>query len=285
MEKKILSCINFPFITSLVYSFKDNANLYMVLPFVAGGEMFAQLHRVSRFSEALTKFYVAQIVLGVEYLHSLDIIHRDLKPENTLINADGYIKISDFGFAKHVPGKTYTLCGMYKTIQISKKFFLSVKFKCIEIGTPEYFAPEMIKGKAYGKSVDWWAVGVLTYEISTKEPPFQHSDQLKLYEKILNARLKLPPYLSDDVKDFMHCLINTDCTKRYGTLKNGVHDIKTHKWFAGTDWMKIYEKKAKVPSGIPKLQGPNDTSRFDKCKNFEIATSDENLYEFEFKSF
>lgn len=111
MEKKILSTINFPFITSLVYSFKDNANLYMVLPFVAGGEMFAQLHRVSRFSEALTKFYVAQIVLGVEYLHSLDIIHRDLKPENTLINQDGYIKISDFGFAKHVPGKTYTLCG------------------------------------------------------------------------------------------------------------------------------------------------------------------------------
>lgn len=111
MEKKILSTINFPFITALVYSFKDNANLYMVLPFVAGGEMFAQLHRVSRFSEALTKFYVAQIVLGVEYLHSLDIIHRDLKPENTLINQDGYIKISDFGFAKHVPGKTYTLCG------------------------------------------------------------------------------------------------------------------------------------------------------------------------------
>ena len=101
-EKKILNSINFPFITSLVYSFKDEANLYMVLPFVAGGEMFVHLHRVNRFSETLTKFYCAQVVLAIEYLHNLDIIHRDLKPENTLISPDGYIKISDFGFAKHV---------------------------------------------------------------------------------------------------------------------------------------------------------------------------------------
>ena len=94
----------------------------MVLPFVAGGEMFAQLHRVSRFSETLAKFYVAQIVLGVEYLHSLDIIHRDLKPENTLISSDGFIKISDFGFAKHVPGRTYTLCGMILLKKFSNIF-------------------------------------------------------------------------------------------------------------------------------------------------------------------
>lgn len=118
-EKKIISCVNFPFIASYVASFKDNSNLYIVLEFVPGGEMFKHLVRTNRFSENLSKFYCAQVVLAIEYLHSLDIIHRDLKPENTLIGQDGYIKISDFGFAKHVKTRTYTLCG-----------------------TPEYLAPE-----------------------------------------------------------------------------------------------------------------------------------------------
>lgn len=118
-EKKIISCVNFPFIASYVASFKDNSNLYIVLEFVPGGEMFKHLVRTNRFSESLSKFYCAQVVLAIEYLHSLDIIHRDLKPENTLIGQDGYIKISDFGFAKYVKTRTYTLCG-----------------------TPEYLAPE-----------------------------------------------------------------------------------------------------------------------------------------------
>ena len=118
-EKKIISCVNFPFIASFVASFKDNSNLYILLEFVPGGEMFKHLVRTNRFSENLSKFYCSQVVLAIEYLHSLDIIHRDLKPENTLIGQDGYIKISDFGFAKYVKTRTYTLCG-----------------------TPEYLAPE-----------------------------------------------------------------------------------------------------------------------------------------------
>ena len=160
-------------------------------------------------------------------------------------------------------------------------------FPLFLLGTPEYFAPEMIKGKAYGKAVDWWSVGVLTFELAVKEPPFQHSDQLKLYEKILNARLKLPNHLSEEIKDFMHSLIQPDLTKRFGNLKNGVNDIKLHKWLVNIDWMRIYEKKAKVPNAnaIPKLNGPNDTSRFDRCINFQIASSTMNEYENEFKYF
>ena len=143
----------------------------------------------------------------------------------------------------------------------------------------------MIKGKAYGKAVDWWAVGVLTYELATKEPPFQHSDQLKLYEKILNAKMKLPGFLSEEIKDFMQSLVQTDVTKRFGNLKGGVSDIKTHKWFVGIDWMKIYEKKIKVPNGLPKLTGPSDASRFDKCINFEIPSTNINEFDYEFKTF
>lgn len=118
-EKKIISCVNFPFIASFVTSFKDNSNLFIVLEFVSGGEMFKHLVRTNRFSENLSRFYCAQVILAIEYLHTLDIIHRDLKPENTLISHDGYIKITDFGFAKYVKTRTYTLCG-----------------------TPEYLAPE-----------------------------------------------------------------------------------------------------------------------------------------------
>lgn len=136
-EKKILNAIHFPFITQLLCAFKDNANLYMVIEYVNGGEMFTHLVRDNKgFSETRARFYTAQVVLAIEYLHSLDILHRDLKPENTLISNDGYIKISDFGFAKQVKTRTYTLCG-----------------------TPEYLAPEIIQSKGYGKSVDWWALG------------------------------------------------------------------------------------------------------------------------------
>lgn len=118
-EKKIISSVNSPFIASFIASFKDYSNLYIVLEFVNGGEMFKHLVRTNRFTENVSKFYCAQVVLAIEYLHSLDIIHRDLKPENTLISHDGYIKITDFGFAKYVKTRTYTLCG-----------------------TPEYLAPE-----------------------------------------------------------------------------------------------------------------------------------------------
>ncbi|KAF6019447.1 PRKACB [Bugula neritina] len=110
-EKRILQAIKFPFLVALTYHFKDNSNLYMVLEFVAGGEMFSHLRRIGRFSESHSRFYGSQIVLAFEYLHYLDIIYRDLKPENILIDTTGYLKVTDFGFAKRVKGRTWTLCG------------------------------------------------------------------------------------------------------------------------------------------------------------------------------
>ena len=146
-ERFILARIRHPFIVDLYATFQDHLNIYMLLSYVPGGELFSHLRRAQRFSADVTRFYLAIIVLALRYLHSFNIIYRDLKPENLLLDTRGYLKIADFGFAKVVDDRTWTLCG-----------------------TPEYLAPEIIQSDGHGKAVDWWACGILCYEMLVGYP-------------------------------------------------------------------------------------------------------------------
>ncbi|KAJ1565499.1 camp-dependent protein kinase catalytic subunit [Cladochytrium tenue] len=238
-EKSILEKLDFPFLVSMLGTFQDSANIYFVLEYVQGGELFSYLRRCGRFPNNVARFYAAEVVLAFEYLHNRDIIYRDLKPENLLIDAAGHIKITDFGFAKHVPDVTWTLCG-----------------------TPDYLAPEIIQSKGYGRAVDWWALGILIYEMLAGHPPFYDEDHFKLYEKILACRPKFPPHFDPMAKDLVKRLLTADLSKRYGNLRGGSGDIKRHKWFAGVDWEALVALQVRAPY-VPPSKGDGDTSNFD----------------------
>jgi tRNA A-37 threonylcarbamoyl transferase component Bud32 len=239
-EKRILSELHHPLFIQLLGTFQTRTHLFIVTNYAAGGELFAELKKKTRFENSVARFYAAEVTIALEYLHSKDIIYRDLKPENIMLDVTGHIKLIDLGFAKHVPDVTYTLCG-----------------------TPEYMAPEVILSKAYSKSVDWYALGILIYEMICGYPPFNDQDQLQLYKKILSGKIYWPSYVNEDANDLIKHLITPDLTERYGNLKNGADDIKGHKWFTDVNWDDI-AKLSVTPPFIPEIYNEGDTRHFQR---------------------
>ncbi|KAI0131712.1 Pkinase-domain-containing protein [Hypoxylon sp. NC0597] len=241
-ERRMLGEVKHPFLITLWGTFQDPKNLYMVMDFVEGGELFSLLRKSGRFPNPVAKFYAAEVTLALEYLHSRNIIYRDLKPENLLLDRHGHLKITDFGFAKRVPDKTWTLCG-----------------------TPDYLAPEVVSNKGYNKSVDWWSLGILIYEMLCGYTPFWDSGSpMKIYENILRGKVKYPAYVHPDAQNLLELLITPDLTKRLGNLYGGSQDVKNHPWFSEVTWDRLSRKDIDAPYTPPVKAGAGDASQFDR---------------------
>lgn len=238
-EKEVLSEVNHPFLIRLFWTHHDERFLYMLLDYVPGGELFSYLRSRGRFSNSSGLFYTSEIVCAIEYLHSKDIVYRDLKPENILLDAEGHIRLTDFGFAKKLSDRTWTLCG-----------------------TPEYLAPEVIQSKGHGRAVDWWALGILVFEMLAGYPPFYDDNPFGIYQKILAGKLEFPRHLDFYVKDLIKKFLVIDRARRLGNMKNGADDVKRHRWFKTIDWEAVPLRKLKPPI-IPKVSHDGDTSNFD----------------------
>ncbi|TFK25075.1 AGC/PKA protein kinase [Coprinopsis marcescibilis] len=237
-ERYILSRVNHPFIVDLFATFQDSLNVYMLMSYVPGGELFTHLRRAQRFTPDVTRFYLATIILALKYLHSFNIIYRDLKPENLLLDSRGYLRLTDFGFAKIVDDRTWTLCG-----------------------TPEYLAPEIIQSDGHGKAADWWACGVLCYEMLVGYPPFFDESPYGIYEKILNGQIQWPRHIDRLSRDLIKAFLNPDRTKRLGNMQGGPQDILDHPWFRGVDWDALERREINAPI-IPRTSSVDDTRHF-----------------------
>ncbi|VVC34636.1 Protein kinase, ATP binding site,AGC-kinase, C-terminal,Protein kinase domain,Serine/threonine-protein [Cinara cedri] len=241
-ERNILEAVKHPFIVSLFYAFQTNGKLYLILEYLSGGELFMHLEREGIFLEDTACFYLAEIIIAIQHLHSQGIIYRDLKPENVLLDQDGHLKLTDFGLCKeHVHGGsvTHTFCG-----------------------TIEYMAPEILTRSGHGKPVDWWSLGALMFDMLTGTPPFSADNRKKTIEKILRGKLIMPPYVSPEAKDLMRKLLKRQVSHRLGSGPNQGEDIRSHRFFQKIIWKDIINRTCEAPYK-PKLNGADDTTQFD----------------------
>jgi len=243
-ERSVLGYVNHPFIVGLKMAFQSKEKLYFVLDYCAGGELFFHLSKVGKFPEPRARFYAAEIVLAIAYVHNLDIIYRDLKPENVLLDARGHVRLTDFGLSKE---------GISSSSSGATSF----------CGTPEYLAPEILNRKGHGRAVDWWSLGALLYEMLTGLPPFYCRDRERLFEKIRKGQLDYPRSLSSRSHTLLLGLLTKDPNKRLGSGPKDAEEIKHHIFFSEINWSML-AKGETPPPWDPQIHGSLDTSQFDE---------------------
>ncbi|XEU97946.1 hypothetical protein FSHL1_003233 [Fusarium sambucinum] len=229
-ERQILESVNrHPFVVKLFYAFQDHEQLYLILEYGQGGELFTHLDTEKMFSETVAAFYMAEMLLAISHLHNdLGVVYRDLKPENCLLDAEGHLLLTDFGLSKVSSDQTEGCNSM--------------------LGTVEYMAPEVVLGKKYGKAVDWWSFGALGYDLMTGNPPFRGQNHAKIQDNIVKQKLVLPYFLSADAKDLLTRLLRKDPKKRLGAvMPNDLTTMKKHRFFRKIDWKKLADRELEPP--------------------------------------
>ena len=252
-ERDLMVKLNNPFILSIKFAFQDESKLYIVSEFLQGGDLFYHLHHSTiNLTEEVAKFYIIELILGLEFLHQNNVIFRDLKPENILLDSEGHIRISDFGLSKILENsrdKAYTLCGTLK-----------------------YLAPEILKNKGYEKSVDWWSLGCIFYEMLMGHLPFKINGNVidpEVFEEKIKSNDNMNPLLIDLISQ----LLAVNPKKRIGYGDSDAKKIKEHQYFIDVDWNKYLNKEIEPPF-VPKLDGDMDLRYFDKSFTDEPVNSD-----------
>jgi cGMP-dependent protein kinase len=245
-EKRVLERLNSPFCVSLLATFKDDSYVYLMMDVCLGGELWLLLKRNGFLKEESAKFYVASVVEGLTYIHSIGFVYRDLKPENIMIDSTGYVKIVDFGFAKKLDRneKTWTFCG-----------------------TPDYMAPEIVMNHGHDSGADLWSLGVLVFELVCGRPPFASKDPMDTYNKIILGidRVKFPRHFPEAAKSLVTSLCRECSSERLGNLHEGMAGIRTHRWFQDFGWQQLHKHSLEPPTtpslaqlrNVPEL-GPTD---------------------------
>jgi len=244
LERNILAEVQHPFIVKLQYAFQTEGKLYLILDFLRGGDLFTRLNKEVMFTEEDVKFYLAELALALDHLHSIGIIYRDLKPENILLDEEGHIAVTDFGLCKEgFDEKAFSFCG-----------------------TVEYMAPEVVNRRGHDFSADWWSFGVLMYEMLTGRLPFQGDDRKQTMNQIMKAKLAMPTFLSQESQALLRALFKRNPLNRLGSGVGGINDIKAHPFFASIDWSDLMKKKLHPPfqpTLVPGAAGADDAFHFD----------------------
>lgn len=262
-ETQSLGLMDHPFVLTQYGTWQDRDQLYIFTELLQGGELWSLIYqsealprtRFGGFAQNTARMYAACVIEALRYIHSVGYAYRDLKPENLMIDTtpgqSGYLKIVDFGFAKKIPAgtQTHTLCG-----------------------TPEYLSPELVLSQGHDKSVDYWAFGVLCYELLVQRTPFADPDQNKIFQNIVRSKRMMPHLFQrgfpEQGRKIVEALLVENAQLRLGSGHSGAEEILSHRWFTGINWNYMRRKKYKTPYQ-PKISGPKDVSYADQCDEVE----------------
>ncbi|XP_023240970.1 putative protein kinase C delta type homolog isoform X4 [Centruroides sculpturatus] len=243
IERKVLALgSNHPYLCKLYCTFQNESHLFFVMEYLSGGDLMFHIQQIGRFDQDRARFYSAEIVCALKFLHRKGIVYRDLKLDNILLDNSGHVKISDFGMCKtgiKNDRRANTFCG-----------------------TPEYIAPEIIKGQTYNQSVDWWSFGVLLYEMLIGQSPFNGTDEDELFWSVCNEEASFPRFISKEAKHIISLFLIKNPERRLGMPECAAGDVCSQPFFQVINWDRL-ERKEILPPFRPRVKGPYDVSNFD----------------------